>query len=272
LNASSKLTPEALIARYFPAAQAAGTVSTVQGLSGGSIRIACGDRIYAARRSLPQAPPGVSLARQYRALKQRLPGTGPTPRLLAGGWLVTDWLHGRPCAEAVNINDLAALLRHLHAQRRFGWRISLPSLLTFYWQAAAPERRSRFWLSMLKRLHQQGEPAALKLAPLHMDVHGDNLIQTPDGLRLIDWEYAGDGDIALELAATGMGEALTQAYAERTRYSAAALARQVRRWQPWVQALMASWYEWRWQQTRQRQFIQLADDAWRRLRFMEYER
>jgi aminoglycoside phosphotransferase (APT) family kinase protein len=34
-----------------------------------------------------------------------------------------------------------------------------------------------------------------------MDVHAGNIVHTKAGLRLIDWEYAGDGDIALELAA-----------------------------------------------------------------------
>ena len=34
-----------------------------------------------------------------------------------------------------------------------------------------------------------------------MDVHAGNLVHSASGLKLIDWEYAGDGDIALELAA-----------------------------------------------------------------------
>jgi thiamine kinase len=37
-----------------------------------------------------------------------------------------------------------------------------------------------------------------------MDVHAGNIVHTPAGDRLIDWEYAGDGDIALELAAVWM--------------------------------------------------------------------
>jgi thiamine kinase-like enzyme len=37
-----------------------------------------------------------------------------------------------------------------------------------------------------------------------MDVHAGNIVHTEAGLRLIDWEYAGDGDIALELAAVWM--------------------------------------------------------------------
>lgn len=272
MSAFSSLSCEALITRYFPAAQAAGTVSVVEGLSGGLVRIDTGSQTFAARRRLTQAIPGVSLSRQYRTLRHLESGIGPQPHLLADGWLVTEWLEGEPCANAVPVAALAALLRRLHTQPRFGWGISLRRLLAFYWQQAQPERRSLQWLRTLRRLYQQGEPSVLKLAPLHMDVHGDNLIYTDSGLRLIDWEYAGDGDIALELAATGLGDELIEAYAAQSGFSPAVLARQVKRWHPWVQTLMASWYERRWQQTREQHFIQLADDAWRRLQFMEHEK
>jgi aminoglycoside phosphotransferase (APT) family kinase protein len=40
-----------------------------------------------------------------------------------------------------------------------------------------------------------------------MDVHAGNIIHSESGLRLIDWEYAGDGDIALELAAVWIAPA-----------------------------------------------------------------
>ncbi len=41
--------------------------------------------------------------------------------------------------------------------------------------------------------------------------------------------------------------------------------RQVRRWRPWVVMLMAGWFEMRYRQSRDKQFIALADDAWRQL-------
>jgi thiamine kinase len=44
-----------------------------------------------------------------------------------------------------------------------------------------------------------------------------------------------------------------------------ALRRQVKRWRPWVVMLMAGWFEMRYQQSRDKQFIALADDAWRQL-------
>ncbi|MCJ8608099.1 thiamine kinase, partial [Klebsiella pneumoniae] len=112
----------------------------------------------------------------------------------------------------------------------------------------------------------QGEPRPLRLAPLHMDVHAGNIIHNESGLRLIDWEYAGDGDIALELAAVwitpGERRRLVEAYARRAAIDAQQLWRQVARWSPWVLLLMAGWYEMRWRQSGDRQFITLADETW----------
>ncbi len=45
----------------------------------------------------------------------------------------------------------------------------------------------RFDLQQLKQLQKNVEPRPLRLAPLHMDVHGDNIVVTSAGLRLIDW-------------------------------------------------------------------------------------
>ncbi len=111
-----------------------------------------------------------------------------------------------------------------------------------------------------------GEPRPLRLAPLHMDVHAGNIIHNESGLRLIDWEYAGDGDIALELAAVwithGERRRLVEAYARRAAIDAQLLWRQVALWRPWVLLLMAGWYEMRWRQSGDRQFITLADETW----------
>ncbi|HCA2318041.1 TPA: phosphotransferase, partial [Klebsiella pneumoniae] len=102
--------------------------------------------------------------------------------------------------------------------------------------------------------------------PLHMDVHAGNIIHNESGLRLIDWEYAGDGDIALELAAVwitpGERRRLVEAYARRAAIDAQLLWRQVALWRPWVLLLMAGWYEMRWRQSGDRQFITLADETW----------
>lgn len=119
-------------------------------------------------------------------------------------------------------------------------------------------------------MRKAGEPQALRLAPLHMDVHAGNIVHTTAGEKLIDWEYAGDGDVALELAAVWMPdeasrEQLITAYARNANINSLTLARQVARWRPWVLMLMAGWFEMRLQQTGDKQFIALANDAWRQL-------
>ena len=103
-----------------------------------------------------------------------------------------------------------------------------------------------------------------------MDVHAGNLVHSASGLKLIDWEYAGDGDIALELAAvwvenTDQHRQLVNDYATRAKIYPAQLWRQVRRWFPWLLMLKAEWFEYRWRQTGDQQFIRLADDTWRQL-------
>ncbi|WP_254503783.1 phosphotransferase, partial [Salmonella enterica] len=77
----------------------------------------------------------------------------------------------------------------------------------------------------------------LRLAPLHMDVHGDNILLTSAWLRLIDWEYAGDGYIALELAAVWVEDdrqhrLLADAYAACERIDSRQLWRQILLWLP----------------------------------------
>ncbi|WP_435929889.1 thiamine kinase [Dryocola sp. BD613] len=267
----SNASLQKVIAHSLPAAQAAGCFSALEGLSGGSLRFKAGEREYVARHQLASSMPGVSLKRQYRALKRLPAGIGPAPVCLADGWLIVEWLAGEVKSEPVSPDRLGPVLYHLHRQRRFGWRISLLPLLEYYWQHASPARRSPLWLRWLKQMKRRGEPKPLRLAPVHMDVHAGNLVHQQNEIRLIDWEYAGDGDIALELAAVITannidGGELLHAYANLSNIAPETLQRQVHRWRPWVMMLMASWYECRWRQTQDRTFLTLADEAWSLLR------
>ena len=161
-----------------------------------------------------------------------------------------------------------ALLQQLHQQPLTGYRLQLLPLLWRYWQLT-PQRHHR-WLRALRRLTQQGEPHPLRLAPLHMDLHAGNVIQGPEGLRLIDWEYAADGDVALELAAVCASDPQHQAdwladYAAAMQLPLTALVEQVRRWQPWLQLLMASWYQLRAGQRNDDTLQQLARQSWEQI-------
>lgn len=224
--------------------------------------------LVARRQSLAQQN-GVSLHRHYRTLKRLPPGLGPQPYALGNGWLVSEFIAGDVLDTLPDAGTLAALLYTLHRQRCLGWRVSLLPLLMRYWQQSDPARRTPLWLRTLQYLRMLGEPQPLRLAPLHMDVHAGNLVHCQGQWRLIDWEYAGDGDIALELAAVSMEDEerrrLICRYARQASLEPAQLLHQVARWRPWVIALMAGWYERHFWQTRDSQFITLANEAWNRL-------
>lgn len=260
--------------RHLPAADAAGYFSSLEGLSGTSFRLETELGLFNARKLSEQRLPGLSLHRYHKVLKQLPPGIAPQPYALVEGWLLSHWLVGEPWSGPLPGSELASLVHRLHQQPLFGWRVRVAPLLGYYWQQSSPSRRSAYWLATLKRLLIRGEPRPLRLAPLHMDIHAGNVIQQSQGLGLIDWEYAGDGDIALELATLLASNEFDNhdflpRYAQLAGISLSDLRRQITCWQPWVALLVASWYECRWQQTYQPQFATLASQAWQAMKHQE---
>lgn len=266
---NNKRTRQDVLTRYFPQYRVIAPQAPV-GLGGASCIIERGDHRLVLRQHHDAAAPAAHFRRQFRALKRLPADLAPKPHLFIRDWMAVAFIAGEIKSELPDTPTLAAMLYHLHRQPRLGWQVTLLPLLDSYWQQAAPGRRTPFWLAQLKRLRKAGEPKALRLAPLHMDVHAGNIVHTTAGEKLIDWEYAGDGDVALELAAVWMPDEasrgqLIAAYARNANMNALTLARQVARWRPWVIMLMAGWFEMRFQQTDDEQFIALADDAWRQL-------
>ena len=263
-----------VIKRYLPVADATGCFSALEGLSGTSFCLKTEWGRFNARKLPEQRLPGLSLHRYHKVLKQLPSGIAPRPYKLVEGWLLSYWLEGQPWAGPLPTSELARLLHLLHRQPLFGWRVRVAPLLSYYWQQSSPTRRTAYWLVTLKHLLGMKEPRPLRLAPLHMDIHAGNIIQQKQGLGLIDWEYAGDGDIALELATilacnTFVSDDFLSHYAHLAHLKWDQLHLQIMRWQPWVKLLVASWYECRWQQTKQPQFVTLADEAWQEMRYQE---
>ena len=261
---NNKPERDAILSRFFPQFTPVAGQAT-PGLSGGSVIVENGNQRVVLRyqhATTASAP----FLRQYHVLKRLPDSLAPMPLRYGEGWMAVDYLSGEVKTALPAAHALAEVLYHLHQQPCFGWRITLLPLLEQYWQQAASTRRTPFWLRQLKKLRRQGEPGVMRLAPLHMDVHAGNLVHSAHGLRLIDWEYAGDGDIALELASVWLDDAARQRlvddYARRANIDSTALQRQVQYWRPWVMMLMAGWYECRWQQTGEQQFITLADEIW----------
>ena len=181
---NNRLTRGEVLSRYFP--QYHPVAASQTGLSGGSCIIEHhSHRLVLRCHHDPDAPESHFL-RQYHALKHLPENLAPRPHFYTRGWMAVEFFHGKVESRLPDADELAGLLYHLHQQPRLGWRISLLPLLEQYWQCGDPARRTPCWLRALKRLRKRGEPRPLRLGPLHMDVHGDNIVRTASGLRLID--------------------------------------------------------------------------------------
>jgi thiamine kinase len=215
----------------------------------------------------PHAP-ACDFRRQYHVLSRLPDSLAPAPVFYSPAWMVVEYCSGDVVNALPECPALAGLLYHLHQQPRFGWRIALRPLLERYWQQCSPRGARRGGYAGTNGCCVAASPAAAARAVTYGCPCGQHRSRR-GGLRLIDWEYAGDGDVALELAAVWIEPAahrrLAAEYARRASIDELQLWRQIQRWRPWVQLLMAGWYERRWQQTGDRQFIALADETWRQL-------
>lgn len=263
-----------LLARTFPAAQRV-SFSGVTGQTNLTLKVTADQRPLLARCQPQDAWPFVNRRREYQLLK-RLAQSGLVPKVYACNrrWLLLQWLPGHTVSADQFIEKLPALIAivsRLHHQPLSGYRLSIWALLQQYWQLC--RQHNIRWLRALKQLKRQGEPRPLRLATLHMDIHPGNIVRRASHLHLIDWEYAGDGDIALELAAMIIANSLPYTlhqrllaeYARRNQIDVVALAHQVRRWQPWLRLLLASWYQLQAERRGDLCSLRIAADHWQQL-------
>jgi thiamine kinase-like enzyme len=128
------------------------------------------------------------------------------------GAVVIEFLHGRPMtndtlSEPGMPARIAATLRALHAGPRFLLDFDMLALADRY--RGVIERRG----FALPSGHRTRQPAVEAIAralqahplptvPCHNDLLADNYIEQGERLRLIDWEYSGNGDPAFEIGNT----------------------------------------------------------------------
>lgn len=282
MPSSIKASLKQLLAQQLPAVFSAGChLSPVAGLTGESWKIeTSGGTLLARIQSADKAALGVDRRRE-KALLRHVARLNIAPRtvLISLPWLVVEWLAGKTCepeffTQPKQLEQLSQRLVSLQKLAPSGYRLQLRQQFSRYWQQIDRSRLNPRWLRLHKRFMQKAMPAPLKLAVMHMDIHPGNLIIGGNTLQLIDWEYAADGDIALELAAlfraNDWGEPQQQRFLQT--YVAAGgyndierLHRQIRRWTPWVDYLMLMWFEVRWQQTGDKVFIDWAQSLHQRL-------
>ncbi len=128
------------------------------------------------------------------------------------GATVIEFLHGRPMTNATLQEPgmpgrIAATLRALHGGPRFLRDFDMLGLADGY--LAVIERRGfplpsgyRARRPVIREIGAVLAARPLPSVPCHNDLLADNYIEQGSQLRLVDWEYSGNGDPAFELGNT----------------------------------------------------------------------
>lgn len=172
-----------------------------------NFRVATGGRIYFARVGADLPHHGVTRANEARCCRlAAAAGIGPAVLHAEDGILVTDFVPGRTLVQGAPINDttlarLAEALRRLHAAPAPAdlapfdpVAISRRDLTALPVDTVAPARRD-LALSMLA-----AAPILAAHCLIHADLIPENVIVAADRLAIVDWEYSGYGDGAVDLA------------------------------------------------------------------------
>jgi thiamine kinase-like enzyme len=154
---------------------------------------------------------GINRECEYRAsLVAAQAGVGPdVVRFVEPqGWLVTRFLEGRPVSsEDLRKPDVlraaAHALKLIHEGPEVPGHFNSFRVVETYCATAA--ERGIATPAAYERAHAvaaeiERARGTQPLTPCHNDLLSANFIATPDGLRIVDWEYAGMGDRFFDLA------------------------------------------------------------------------
>jgi thiamine kinase-like enzyme len=124
------------------------------------------------------------------------------------GYLVTRFLEGRPIPpeemrSGERIREVAAVLRRIHEGAAIPGRFDSFQVVEAY-RATAEEHGVRvpagFHIAKERANEIQYARGSQPLRPCHNDLLNANLIDDGATIRIVDWEYAGMGDVFFDLA------------------------------------------------------------------------
>lgn len=96
---------------------------------------------------------------------------------------------------------LGHILASLHSYPLSGYSLPLKQHLASYWYQIDRRRLSPYWLNLHHFFQYACQPKTSKKVLAHLDIHSGNVLLADNGiLKLLDWEYATDCDLAFALA------------------------------------------------------------------------
>lgn len=252
-------------------------IKALSGASGGSFyaEATANIKLIARFAGKDQRLLGINRQKERKILHQ-LTQFIAAPKVLGANndWLLLEWMEGKAVTDTTYsllelYQPLSRILASLHSSPLSGYTLHLKQHLASYWYQIDRRRLSANWLNLHHFFQHACQPKTSKKVLAHLDIHSGNVLLTDnETLRLLDWEYAADCDLAFALAtlfATNSWDENEQSqflqhycqqlHAYNDFYK---LNQQVLLWQPWVNYMRMMWYEVRWMQTKDPQYIALA--------------
>lgn len=202
-------------------------------------------------------------------------GIAPRPAFVHKQGLLVKWVEGEASTNAgVTLDELLSVAASIHqfpAHLVPVASFSYSARVHHYWQTLGGTYAGTEFESLYKKWGTEPMIEALPLALCHFDLGDYNLVRSAEGIKVIDWEYAGLADPRLDLALTLQVAGVPYAnaierYCEiRNIKNVSVWLEGVRAWQPRAMVMAMLWYLLAYQIWGDEQYLVCANELRERL-------
>ncbi|MFV8459632.1 phosphotransferase [Vibrio campbellii] len=148
----------------------------------------------------------ISRHEEYQVLSaiERL-GIGPSPIVVNEQGLLVEWVAGDTLYEGLDIDDLLKTLISVHLVNTARLPLkpfSFTARVDHYWLQLNAAHKTEVYSNIYKEWRTTPSISSVALSLCHFDLGGYNLVESSDGIKIIDWEYAAIADPRLDLTLT----------------------------------------------------------------------
>lgn len=220
---------------------------------------------------------GLSVKKEYKILS--ILNTfvySPNVIYFKNNLLLLEWIHGISYNNKKNFSEyelcdlLSYILYRLHLYHSSGYFINLKKYFKICWNYIDFNRVTPSLLRLHKFFQKSSQPRTINVVLSNIDINLNNILISNDGiLKLLDWEYSFDCDVAFSLATLFVNNKWKQDIEDYflikyCRYYNnvcffSKLKRHILMWKPWVYYMLIIWYEVKWNKTKNKKYLKYSN-------------
>lgn len=145
----------------------------------------------------------ISRVQEYQILSAIFEhGLSPKPILINDRGLLVDWLEGESLVEHLSFEQLLHALVSVHSLPTTRIPVApfnFTARVDHYWMQIKPKLKTDAFATLYHDWRKAPSLAEVPATLCHFDMAGYNMVQSEQGVKIIDWEYATIGDPRLDL-------------------------------------------------------------------------